>query len=76
MRRQHQGMDRPGVHQVPEGRGEQGEMEDTGCGIISGAPTILAVKGYMKMMMMMMMMMMMISREGGTGKQQPNSLPY
>ena len=25
--RQHQGMDRPGVHQVPEGSGEQGKME-------------------------------------------------
>ena len=24
--RQHQGMDRPGVRQVPEGSGEQGEM--------------------------------------------------
>ena len=29
--RQHQGMDRPGVHQVPKGSGEQGKMEDTGC---------------------------------------------
>ena len=26
--RQHQGMDRPGVRQVPEGSGEQGEMEE------------------------------------------------
>ena len=43
--RQHQGMDRPGVHQVPEGSGEQGKMEETGCEIISGAPTTLAVKG-------------------------------
>ena len=42
--RQHQGMDRPGVHQVPEGSGEQGKMEDTGCEIIFGAPTTLAVK--------------------------------
>ena len=25
--RQHQGMDRPGVYQVPEGSGEQGRME-------------------------------------------------
>ena len=24
----HQGMDRPGVHKVPEGSGEQGKMED------------------------------------------------
>ena len=27
--RQHQGMDRPGVRQVPEGSGEQGKMEQT-----------------------------------------------
>ena len=31
-------------------------MEETGCKIIRGAPTILAVKGLMMMMMMMMMM--------------------
>ena len=30
MGRQHQGMDRPGVRQVPEGSGEQGKMEKTG----------------------------------------------
>ena len=45
MRRQHQRMDRPGVRQVPEGSGEQGKMEETGCEIICGAPTTLAVKG-------------------------------
>ena len=43
--RQHQGMDRPGVRQVPEGSGEQEKTEGTGCKIISGAPTTLAVKG-------------------------------
>ena len=43
--RQHQGMDRPGVRQVPEGGGEQGKMEETGCEVISGAPTTQAVKG-------------------------------
>ena len=43
--RQHQGMDRPGVRKVPEGSGEQGKMEETGCEIICGAPTTLAVKG-------------------------------
>ena len=43
--RQHQGMDRPGVRQVPEGSGEQGKMEESGCKIICGAPTTLAVKG-------------------------------
>ena len=56
MGRKHQGMDRPGVRQVPEGSGEQGKMEKTGCKIICGAPTTLAVKGLMMMMMMMMMM--------------------
>ena len=43
--RQHQGMDRPGVRQVPEGTGEQGKMEETDCEIICGAPTTLVVKG-------------------------------
>ena len=43
--RQHQGMDRPGVRQVPEGSGEQGNMEETGCEIICVAITTLAVKG-------------------------------
>uniref|UniRef100_UPI003AF9D96E hypothetical protein n=1 Tax=Thiolapillus sp. TaxID=2017437 RepID=UPI003AF9D96E len=43
--RQHQVMDRPGVRQVPEGSGEQGKMEKTGCKIIHGAPTTLAVIG-------------------------------
>ena len=50
--RQHQKMDRPGVQQVPEGSGEQGKMEKTGCKIIHGAQTTLAVKGLMMMMMM------------------------
>ena len=49
--RQHQGMDRPGVRQVPEGSGEKGKMENTSCKIICGAPTILAVKELMMMMM-------------------------
>ena len=39
------GMDRLGVRQVPEGSGEQGKMEETGCEIICGAPTTFAVKG-------------------------------
>ena len=43
--RQHQGTYRPGVCQVQEGRGEQAKMEETGCEIICGAPTTLAVKG-------------------------------
>ena len=50
--RQHQGMDRPGGRQVPEGSGEQGKIEKTGCKITCGAPTTLAVKGLMMMMMM------------------------
>ena len=49
--RQHQGMDRPGVRQVPEGSGEQGKIEKTGCKIICGASTALTVKGLMMMMM-------------------------
>ena len=51
MGRQHQGMDRPGVRQVPEGSGEQGKMEKTGCKIICGAPMTLVVKGLMMMIM-------------------------
>ena len=43
--RQHQGMDWPGVRQVQESSGEQEKMEETGCEIICGAPTTLAVKG-------------------------------
>ena len=43
--RQHQGMNRPGVQQVPEGSGEQGKMDNSGCEIICGALTTLAVKG-------------------------------
>ena len=58
--RQQQGMDRPGVRQVPEGSGEQRKMEKTGCKIICGAPTTLAVKGLMMMIMMMMIMLMMM----------------
>ena len=49
----HQGMDRPGVRQVPEGSGEQGNMEESGCEIICGATTTLPVKGLMMMLMMM-----------------------
>ena len=44
-RSEHQGMDRSGVHQVLEGSGEQGKMEETDCEIICGAPTTIAVKG-------------------------------
>ena len=49
--RQRQGMDMPGVRQVPEGSGEQGKMEKTGRKIICGAPTTPAVKRLMMMMM-------------------------
>ena len=48
MGRQHQGMDRPGVCQVPEGSGDHGKMEETGCEIICGVPTPAAVKGLMR----------------------------
>ena len=50
--RQHQGMDWTGVRQVPHGSGEQGKMEETGCEIICGAPTTLAVKELMMIIMM------------------------
>ena len=43
--RQQQGMDKPGVRQVPEGSGEQRKMEETGREAIFGAPTTLAVNG-------------------------------
>ena len=42
-------MDRPGVRRDPEGSGEQGKMEETGCENIGGAPTTLAVEGLMMM---------------------------
>ena len=35
----------------------RGKMEETGCELICGAPTTLAVKGKIMMMVMMMMMM-------------------
>ena len=57
--RQHQAMDKPGVRQVPEGSGEQGKMEKTGCKIICGAPTTLAVEelldGWMDLSMYLCM---------------------
>ena len=46
--RQHQGMDRPGFRNVPEGSGKQRKKEETGCEMICGAPTTLAVKGEMR----------------------------
>ena len=52
-------MDRPGVRQVPEGSGEQGKMEKTGCKIICGAPTTLAIKGLMMMMMTVLLQLSM-----------------
>ena len=36
-------MDRPGVRKVPEGSEEQGKMEETGCEVICGTLTTLAV---------------------------------
>ena len=44
MRRQHQGMDRPGVCQVPEGSEEQRKIEETGCEVTCGTPATLVVK--------------------------------
>ena len=46
--RQHQGMDRPGVRQVPEGSGKQRNMEETGCEVICGTPPTFAVEGEVK----------------------------
>ena len=43
--KQHQGMDSPGVRQVPEGSAEQGKMEETGCETICGVLTTLVVNG-------------------------------
>ena len=48
MGRQHRGMDGPGVRQVSEGSGEQRKMEESGCEVICGAPTTIAVKGWVK----------------------------
>ena len=48
--RHHQGLDGPGVRQVPEGSGEPGKMEKTGCEIICGTPTTLAVKELIMIM--------------------------
>ena len=45
-------MDRPGVRKVPEGSGEQGKMEETGCKIICDAPATLAVKELMMIVLM------------------------
>ena len=50
--RRYQGMDRPGVRQVPEKGEEQRKTEKTGCKIICGAPTTLAVKELIMVMMM------------------------
>ena len=42
------GQDKSGVRQVPDGNGEQRQMEETGCEVISGAPTTLEVNGSVK----------------------------
>ena len=51
--KQHKGMARPGVRQVPEGSGEQEKMEENGHEIICGALMTLSVRGSMMMMMML-----------------------
>ena len=43
--RLHQGMDRPGVCQIPLGSGEQRKLEETSCEINCGTPVTLVVKG-------------------------------
>ena len=52
MGRQHQGM-HGGMACMEFGK--QGEIQKSGCKIMSGAPTTIAVEGLMMMMMMMMM---------------------
>ena len=59
-------MDGRGVSWVPEEDGEQGKMEKTGCKVICGAPTTLAVKG--------LMMMMMKKKSKQTNKQKESNL--
>ena len=56
--RQHQGMDR--LQFIESRRAvENGNMEETGCKIICGAPMTLGVKELMMMMMIMMMKALM-----------------
>ena len=43
--RQRPGMDRPGVHQIQEGSGEQGKMKEIAWEVISGAQMTPVVKG-------------------------------
>ena len=43
--RQHQEMDRSGVHHIPESSGEQRKMKETVCEIICGAPMTIVAKG-------------------------------
>ena len=45
---EHQGMDRPEVHQVPEGCGKLRKMEESACEIVCGASTTPAVKEWVK----------------------------
>ena len=40
----HQGMNRTGVCQVPEGSDEKRKMEETGCEVICGTQTIPVIK--------------------------------
>ena len=47
--RQHQGIDRPRVCQVPKGSGQQRKMKKTGFGVFCGATTTPTVKGQVKM---------------------------
>ena len=49
MGRPHQGMDRPGVHQVAVGSGELRKMEETGCEIVCDAQTTCVFWGQVKL---------------------------
>ena len=53
-------MDRPEVRKIAESNGEQRKMEKTGCEIICGAPTTLAVKGLMMMIPRALLLMLKV----------------
>ena len=68
MGRQHQGVDRPGVRQIPEGGGEQRKTEETGCEVICGAPTTLAVKVKVKVKVNSALHLQQVRKETWRGK--------
>ena len=61
-------MDRTVVREVPEGDGEQGKMEETGCEIICGAQTTLAVEIFFKPVKVLLYRLM------NKGEKQPQNI--